>query len=113
MHHKRLGYFDSVCDFYQEDFASRQKGDKNYERVQKADLMFLTNKINNYCGLAIFALYVDAAPANYDFYSMKRDLSETVIKQLLKNGLDMNHISGSPHENRTITDVLEELKRFK
>lgn len=99
-HHQRLGNFDKVCDIYNGDFLSRPVGSKNYERAQEAIYMFLKNKINNYCDLAILALMVDAAPANYNFHAMKEDFSEKMVKQLLKNGLDMNFISGSPSLSR-------------
>jgi|LakWasMe94_HOW11_FD_contig_123_5383_length_1420_multi_2_in_0_out_0_2 hypothetical protein len=100
MHHKRLGDFDKVSDFYHEDFLSRPKGSKNYERAQEAIFLFLKGQVNNYCDLAILALMVDAAPAHYTFYDVKQDFSERLVKHLLKNGLDMNHISGSPSASK-------------
>jgi hypothetical protein len=95
-HHQRLGDFDKVCAFYYDDFISRPRGSKNYEKAQKAVYMFVKNEINNYCDLAILALMVDAAPVHYNFSNMKQDFSEKIINHLLKNGLNINLISGSP-----------------
>ena len=105
-HHNRLGSFPDVLSIYYEDFKSRSPDSKRYLKAQVAARMIEGDYlkevktpsetiINNYLGLAVLALSVDAAPADHMFSTVMDHSGKAVLKQLREQGLHEWAISGN------------------